>query len=724
MQKDLIRFEEFSLDRERYQLLRAGRPLRIENLPLQLLMFLIERRGDILSREEIVERLWGKDVFLDAEQGINTAVRKIRLVLRDSPERPRYIQTVVGKGYRFIAPLEPELAGEHHASTDGIAPSNGKEHGSSSILPQVSTLPAERLSAASPFTAKLKMLAWLIVTAAITAGLAMVLVRPTPVPKLLSTVRLTTDRLQKWQPYLGPLIATDGPRVYFVERTDDGSKRLVEVPSSGGEVAVHTTPFINPEVADLDASHSEFLVLDQKPGSRDGDAWVFPLLSGEPRKLGDLSASDARWSPDRKSILFIRGSEFFIANADGTNPHPLLRVEGIPEYPSWSPDGKRIRFTLANPKTDSMSIWEFSPDGGNPHQLFTNPGNPPRTCCGTWTADGRYFVFKAFVDHGSEIWISREQRWWLLNNGAPPVRLAAVPIDYSSPIPSRDGKRIFVIANEDSASGELMRYDPNAKQFVPVSPGFSARDVVFSNDRKWMAYVSVPGYSLWRSRSDGTARQQLTFSPLEAQQPRWSPDGKQIAFLGTHPGRVCKMMLIAAQGGAPHEILPENANESDVTWSPDGNHLAFGRAVWGNRGMDAKPAIYIADLRTATFATLSGSDDLFMPRWSPDGKYLVAITKDLQKLILYNIATRIWTPLATGNVIYPEWSNDSKFVYWSTFGEHESIRRIRLADGNAEDEASLKNLQWRWSGIGLNNHPLIFRANDSWDVYALNVDLP
>jgi DNA-binding winged helix-turn-helix (wHTH) protein len=108
-----VRFGEFELDREAYQLRRRGAAAKMENLPFQLLMLLVARRGDIVRRREIEEHLWGKDVFVDVEQGINTAIRKIRLALRDHSERPRYLQTVVGRGYRFIATdvVESELPG-------------------------------------------------------------------------------------------------------------------------------------------------------------------------------------------------------------------------------------------------------------------------------------------------------------------------------------------------------------------------------------------------------------------------------------------------------------------------------------------------------------------------------------------------------------------------------------------------------------------------------------
>ena len=99
-----VRFDDFELDYGRFQLCRGGSPVRLEGLPLQLLMFMVERRGEMVTREQIASVLWSKDVFVDVEQGINTAVRKIRRALADDAAEPQYLQTVVGRGYRFVAP--------------------------------------------------------------------------------------------------------------------------------------------------------------------------------------------------------------------------------------------------------------------------------------------------------------------------------------------------------------------------------------------------------------------------------------------------------------------------------------------------------------------------------------------------------------------------------------------------------------------------------------------
>ena len=101
---DQIRFgEDFELDLRSYELRRAGRALKLERIPMELLLLLIEERGQLVTRDQIIERIWGKDVFLDTDNSINAAIRKIRQVLKDDPEQPRFVQTITGRGYRFLA---------------------------------------------------------------------------------------------------------------------------------------------------------------------------------------------------------------------------------------------------------------------------------------------------------------------------------------------------------------------------------------------------------------------------------------------------------------------------------------------------------------------------------------------------------------------------------------------------------------------------------------------
>jgi len=127
-------FAEFELDFGRFQLYRSGQPVRLEGLPLQLLMFLVEHQRQLVTREQIADALWGKDVFVDVEQGINTAIRKVRMALDDDSAQPQYLQTVVGRGYRFVAPtaegaaeafsVSPEEFGRAIMAAAGLEPGN------------------------------------------------------------------------------------------------------------------------------------------------------------------------------------------------------------------------------------------------------------------------------------------------------------------------------------------------------------------------------------------------------------------------------------------------------------------------------------------------------------------------------------------------------------------------------------------------------------------------
>lgn len=116
-----IRFADYELDFGRFQLCRNGSPVRLEGLPLQLLMFLIDHERRLVTREQIADALWGKDVFVDVEQGINTAIRKIRIALDDDSAQPQYLQTVVGRGYRFVAPISVMPIGVTPISTAPIS---------------------------------------------------------------------------------------------------------------------------------------------------------------------------------------------------------------------------------------------------------------------------------------------------------------------------------------------------------------------------------------------------------------------------------------------------------------------------------------------------------------------------------------------------------------------------------------------------------------------------
>jgi Tol biopolymer transport system component len=124
------------------------------------------------------------------------------------------------------------------------------------------------------------------------------------------------------------------------------------------------------------------------------------------------------------------------------------------------------------------------------------------------------------------------------------------------PLPSADGKKLFVATYQPR--GELVRYESASHQFTPYLSGISAMGVKSSRDGKWVTYVAYPEGTLWRSKADGSERLPLTSPPLYVIQPRWSPDGTRIAFMGQEPGKPWSVYVISAEGGSPERPVPRD----------------------------------------------------------------------------------------------------------------------------------------------------------------------
>jgi Tol biopolymer transport system component len=311
-----------------------------------------------------------------------------------------------------------------------------------------------------------------------------------------------------------------------------------------------------------------------------------------------------------------------------------------------------------------------------------------------------------------------------------PTQLTTGPILYSTALPDISGRKLFVQGTQQR--GELVRYDAATKQFVPFLGGISASDVAFSRDGKWVVYSAVQDITLWRSRVDGSERLQLTYPPAAATLPVWSPDGTRIAYISAEGGKPWKIFLVSAQGGAPEELLPERVGEVDATWSLDGARLAFGRLSTGaDTGTND---IQVVDMKTRQTSTLPGSKGLFSPRWSPDGRYLAALTVEgSKKLMLYDFRTQKWSEWLTevGNVDYPAWSADSRYVYYdSIVVDNPKYRRVKLGEHYPEDIFSLNGLRrffgiWgSWSGQAPDDSRLFVRDVSTQEIYALDVDFP
>jgi eukaryotic-like serine/threonine-protein kinase len=543
-----------------------------------------------------------------------------------------------------------------------------------------------------------------------------------PPPRVLATTQLTRDGIAKYA------IVADSSRLYVTEVGN--SYQIVQTSANGGETSPIPTPLPNVIAADISNDHSQLLIAGfTNPGTY-GQFWSLPLPSGAPRRLADSTGDGVRWSPDGRSLVFTRGTDIYRANADGTDPHKLLSASGSAYAPHFSPDGARIRFFISKPESNSVSLWEMRADGSNLHPLLPGWRSPPAECCGLWTPDGRYYFFISRTAAGGNVWAIREPVGLFRWRSSLPLQLTAGPLSFEFLAPSTDGKKLFVDGAQ--ARGELVRYDPKSQQFVPFLSGISAGELDFSRDGKWVTYISYPDYALWRSRADGSERLQLTYPPVSAGLPRWSPDGTQIAFVDAQPGQPWKVFLISAQGGSPQEVLAETHTQVDPTWSPDGKKLAMGRTQ--QTGSTEPLLIQLVDLATHQVSTIPGSEHLFGPRWSPDGQYLAACNENSTKMFLFNFKTQKWSEWVTepGLIGFPNWSHDGSYVYYDDFlTEHPTFRKIKVGQTQSQVVADLKNLKrysspvaGPWSGIAPDGSALFVRALSTDEIYALDLELP
>jgi serine/threonine protein kinase len=392
--------------------------------------------------------------------------------------------------------------------------------------------------------------------------LAFLWMRPAPSPTVSDYEQLTHDGLQK------SLIGTDGARLYLT-LMNSGIEGVSAIQTAGGEQTNIPMPSPNMVPVGLSLDGSDFLVVDGQGSPRSGSFWRLPVLGGSPRRLGEAVGETAAWSPDGKTLAYTNAGDLFLAKADGTDPRKLFSMKTLVLDLIWSPDGCRLTFDTSDFPQNGINgtnvgqhfVWEIGADGSNPHRLFAGWHNPPDECCGRWTADGKYFVFQS----QGQIWaLSQERRF--LHSGPQPIQLTSSPMSLQSPLPGRDGKKLFVVGR--TYRGELSRYDSKSREFSPFLDGISAEQVSYSKDSDWVAYVSYPEGTLWKSKADGTGRVQLTFTPLRAVLPRWSPDGKTIVFFdfprsSTQPGRIYN---VSSEGGSPVELMPDDPrNQQDPT---------------------------------------------------------------------------------------------------------------------------------------------------------------
>jgi Tol biopolymer transport system component len=639
-----------------------------------------------------------------------------------NPRTPPGLELIIHKALEKVPDLRYQHASDMPADLERLKRDTGSgrlspilgDHLTPTATPNApvstqvaSTIPIPPISTRKPLTRLVAFGTFALLAVAI---LAYLFLSPVTPPKVSNYIQLTHDGQPK------QLLGTDGPRLYLY-LGGEITHAFAELSVFGGEPRPISTPSPNMIPAALSSDTSNVLLIEPQGDPPSGPLWSMPLVGGSPRKLGDASGNAAAWSPDGKSLAYFNHKDIFLASADGSDAHKIATVADadVLSNPVWSPDAAHLRFQVWN-ELRAIEIWEISADGKDLRRVLPHfPSRFERIFCCTWTVDSKFFLFSA---NGQICALPRKSGFF--RSDPKPIVLTSSPMDLGTPIASRDSKKLFVVGR--TFRGELVRYDSKSKQFSPLLGGISGEFMDFSKDGQWIAYTSFPDGVLWRCKSDHTDCLRLTYTQGYAVNPRWSPDSKAIVFFEMVDGGKPKLFTVSPDGGTPKPLLPDDPDPQwDPNWSPDGSKIVFGGTATNEAAV-----IRVFDLASHQLSTLPGSQGLYSPRWSSNGRYVTGLSSDETRFLIFDFQTQKWTQLGTGFYSWPTFSHDGEFVYVLRGGGVSAVVKFHLPDGKSEEVVDLSHFVFtgRFSDSSLSlapdDSPLLFREAGTSDVYSLD----
>ena len=685
-----VTFGLFEADLRTGELWKAGYRVKVQGLPFKVLKILLQNAGEVVTREELQGAVWGPDVIVDFEHALSNAIKKLREALGDSADNPRFIETLSRRGFRFIAPVgfttsRPQPFEETPRLPPAMVPAV--------LEPVVSVVPLQANPAPIVLQSKrfgYREAALFFLLGCVLTGLVFRFWRTRRDPHALPRISQITQDGMIYSPkvlLLGTLsaLATDGAHL-FTPSSEDGQIVLSQISLSTG--ASQTLPIPSqigvPEIEDISPDGSQLLLRSNLAAASQQPLWIVPIDGGSAFRVSDVMAQSATWMPDGRNILYASGNQLSVVSLEYGRSTELASVPGRAFWPRWSPDGKLLRFTILDTVNHTSSLWELAKGQSVAHQILRPWSNGGSECCGAWTADGKNFVFEATREGHTDLWKADA------SVDADPVRITNGPLNFKAPLPGRTGGETFFVGQD--IHSRLERYDSGQKQYVPVQ-GFlsTAEHLAYSRDGHWVAWVD-PRSRLWRARSDGTEKVLLTPPSMQVYVAAWSPDDTRVAFMSRSPNQPWQIYMVHAEGGTPERLTQDNRNFGDPSFSVDGKYLVFGIIPELMGQSDASSSLEMLDLSTHQVTTIPHTEGMYSPRWSPDGRYLAALTLQQKKLMLYDTKMNTWKTLATISADHPFWSKDSKAIYFhASFVEKKPIYRVDVQDGHMAEVADLNN---------------------------------
>jgi len=588
----VVRFGVFELDIHCGELRRSGVRVNLQDQPRKLLECLLEHPGVVVTREELRQRLWGNDTFVDFEQGLNAAVKRLRETLGDSAERPRFIETHPKRGYQFIAPVD-SADGTHcaFASSPAISDSGpivgGDQH------PR-----GERHRVSAP--------RWVhaVITVggiALMVGMVAAWLRRAPAATAAPPLNVTPLTTLTGSEY-GPSFSPDGSQVAFAWDGEQQENSDIYVKLVGSPEARPLTHDAASEFAPQWSPDGKSIAYIRAETPSSLQLRVMSSLGGADRAVRHFPVrAPATWSPDGKYLVAGRqpasatdqSTGIYLIPLETGEPRPITRAAAPANHgwPSFSPDGRHLAYGAcqqlnyhSNCHVEIVNVDAAGTPTGSSRRLTRGP---VWTIQGiTWTRDGHSVIYAAREGALFHLWRVG------VDGERPPVRIEVAGMEAVSPATSWSTDRLAFSKSVDDE--DIYRFElggvarPIARSTVMDS------NAQFSPDGRRIVFCSArsgDAIELWVAEADGTKPERLTQGPgLWQCSPSWSPDGRRVAFDSRAADGSWHVWTIDVDGGTLQPITTGSGDQVRPTWSRHGDWIYFtwkqatGVDVWRTRG--------------------------------------------------------------------------------------------------------------------------------------------
>jgi Tol biopolymer transport system component/DNA-binding winged helix-turn-helix (wHTH) protein len=540
----VVRFGAYEVDPHAGELRRNGVKVKLQDQPFQVLTMLLERPGEVISREELQRRLWPADTFVDFDHSLNAAIKRLRDALRDSADNPRFVETLARRGYRFVAPVA------------GTVPNGGK---------------AEVISRPGPgYIAR-----WVVGTLVIVVVCMVVgwhVGRSTFATPALRERRLTANSpdLPVYNAAISPngkFLAYSDPRGVFLRALDTEESHPLSVPEG---FRVHGLSWL-PDGAHL-------LVTAVNGPMERPSLWNVSVWGGPPRKIAEGSGSGSV-SPDGKTIALLRSNrlsqtDLYLTNAEGNDERKVAEISGyVFAAPAWSPDGLRLAYPKAifwqGYSDEKVELESFELKSGKTKTILSDYRLEEGVA---WTRDGR-LLFSLSEEPPNQV----ESNVWALHidgrTGEPvgkAERITSGPDAKPLESVSTDGKRMAFIRTNIVPTVYITEVNQRTKQIGPLQrltlDELQNRPYEWTPDGKAVLYVSNRdgGFHIFRQDIDSTTPEQVVGAPYSTNILRLNPEGTEIFFTNESPATESKDDRGHAQTQAAVKTDGKNQTESET----------------------------------------------------------------------------------------------------------------------------------------------------------------